>query len=130
MILLNLTDSSASGMARDGIICAVAAVCFCCPVSCDNWNYNSSNPCLYVGGNYNQNQNHGLFYVNYNSTTNKNANHGSRHLALFATKSSLRSFRLQFGTDSRAPHGGNKQMRSGLVPAANQAARGESSYCN
>ena len=48
--------------------------------SCDNWNYNASNPCLYVGGNYNQNGNHGLFYVNYNSATNKNANLGCRIL--------------------------------------------------
>lgn len=45
-------------------------------VTCDNWNFNSSNPCLYVGGNYNQNTNHGLFYVNYNSTSNSNANIG------------------------------------------------------
>ena len=46
----------------------------------DNWNFNSSNRCLYVGGNYNQNTNHGLFYVNYNSTSNKNSNIGSRTL--------------------------------------------------
>ena len=25
----------------------------------DNWNFNASNPCLHVGGNYNQNLNHG-----------------------------------------------------------------------
>ena len=39
-------------------------------------NFNSSNPCLHVGGNYNQNLNHGLFYVNYNGTSNSNANIG------------------------------------------------------
>lgn len=48
--------------------------------SCDGWNYNASNPCLYVGGNYNQNTNHGLFYVNYNSTSNSNDNIGCRNL--------------------------------------------------
>lgn len=46
----------------------------------DNWNFNASNPCLHHGGNYNQNQNHGPFYVNYNSTTNTNANIGCRIL--------------------------------------------------
>lgn len=46
--------------------------------SADNWNFNSSNPCLHFGGNYNQNGNHGLFYVNYNSTSNSNANIGCR----------------------------------------------------
>lgn len=49
-------------------------------VTCDNWNFNSSNPCLYVGGNYNQNTNHGLFYVNYNRSSNSNANIGCRIL--------------------------------------------------
>ena len=49
--------------------------------SCDNWNFNSSNPCVYAGGNYNQNLNHGLFYFNYNSTSNSNDNIGSRYLA-------------------------------------------------
>ena len=48
--------------------------------SCDHWNFDSSSPCLYVGGNYNQNTNHGLFYVNYNSTSNSNANIGCRIL--------------------------------------------------
>ena len=46
----------------------------------DNWNYNASNPCLHCGGNYNQNQNHGLFYVNYNNASNTNANIGCRIL--------------------------------------------------
>ena len=47
-----------------------------CWASCDNWNFNASSPCLYVGGNYSQNGNHGLFYVNYNTATNANANIG------------------------------------------------------
>jgi len=48
--------------------------------SADNWNFNASNPCLHFGGNYNQNGNHGLFYVNYNSASNSNANIGCRVL--------------------------------------------------
>ena len=37
---------------------------------------------MHVGGNYNQNQNHGLFYLNgNNAASNKNANIGSRFLA-------------------------------------------------
>ena len=36
--------------------------------------------CLYFGGNYNQNGNHGLFYVNYTSASNSNANIGCRVL--------------------------------------------------
>lgn len=46
--------------------------------SCDNWNFNTSNPCLNVGGNYSHNDNYGMFYVNYNSTSNSNANLGAR----------------------------------------------------
>ncbi len=46
----------------------------------DNWNFNGSNPCLHHGGNYNQNQNHGPFYVNYNSASNTNSNIGCRLL--------------------------------------------------
>lgn len=46
----------------------------------DNWNFNGSNPCLHHGGNYNQNQNHGPFYVNYNSASNTNDNIGCRLL--------------------------------------------------
>ena len=37
--------------------------------SCDNWGFNSSGPCLFVGGHYNQYTNHGLFFVNYYSTS-------------------------------------------------------------
>ena len=47
----------------------------------DNWNFNSSNPCLYRGGNYNnRNTDYGLFYVNYNGVSNSNGNIGCRHL--------------------------------------------------
>lgn len=46
----------------------------------DNWNFNGSNPCLHHGGNYNQNQNHGPFYVSYNSASNTNSNIGCRLL--------------------------------------------------
>jgi hypothetical protein len=62
---------------------------FACPGAVpDNWNFNSGNPCLHVGGNYSQNLNHGLFYVNYNTATNTNANIGCRILVI--------AFRLQF----------------------------------
>ena len=51
-----------------------------CVVTCDNWNYSASYPCLYVGGSYDQNGNHGLFYVNYNTASNTNADIGCRNL--------------------------------------------------
>ena len=54
--------------------------------SCDNWNFNTSNPVIYVGGNYNQNGNHGLFYVNYTNATNSNSNLGSRFLFCVANE--------------------------------------------
>ena len=54
-------------------------------VSCDNWNFNASNPCVYVGGNYNQNANYGLFYLNYNTASNSNGNIGSRFLYVWLT---------------------------------------------
>lgn len=46
----------------------------------DNCNVDSSNVVAYVGGNYNQNRNGGLFYVNSNSTSNSNGNIGARFL--------------------------------------------------
>jgi hypothetical protein len=47
----------------------------------DYCNYNASGVVLYVGGNYNQNQNHGLFYLNgNNAASNSNQNIGSRIL--------------------------------------------------
>lgn len=70
--------------ARRGYLCG--AEFLRSPVaSCDNWNFNTSNPVVYVGGNYNQNGNHGLFYVNYTSVTNSNANYGSRFLFVLLT---------------------------------------------
>ncbi len=47
----------------------------------DYCNYNASGVVLLVGGNYNQNQNHGAFYLNgNNAASNKNANVGSHIL--------------------------------------------------
>ena len=46
--------------------------------SCDYWYFGSSNPCLYVGGNYSHYSNYGLFYVNYVSASNYNGNIGCR----------------------------------------------------
>jgi hypothetical protein len=58
-------------------------------VSCDNWNFSASNPCLNVGGNYNQNANNGLFYVNNNSATNTNANIGCLLFSIIAKPQQL-----------------------------------------
>lgn len=46
--------------------------------SCDYWYFSSSYPCLCVGGNYSQNTNRGLFYVNYYSVSSTYANIGCR----------------------------------------------------
>lgn len=46
--------------------------------SCDYWNFNSSSPCVYVGGNYYQDTNHGLFHVGYDSTSYTGSDIGSR----------------------------------------------------
>lgn len=75
--------------------------------SCDNWNFNASNPCVYAGGNYNQNDNYGLFYFNYNEATNKNTNIGGRILLdswlLFLCIPRLMPGNI--GTGDRAPLG-------------------------
>ena len=47
----------------------------------DVWTFSGSNPCLSYGGNYDQSQSHGPFYVNYNRTSNSNDNIGCRILA-------------------------------------------------
>ena len=48
----------------------------------DRCNYNASGVVLYVGGNYNQNQNYGAFYLNGNNqASNQNANIGSHILS-------------------------------------------------
>ena len=62
-----------------GIACAAVGFRLC---FADNWNFNASNPCLHVGGNYYQNRNLGLFYVNYNRTSNANDNIGCRILSI------------------------------------------------
>lgn len=59
----------------------------------DNGNASSSNVVVYVGGNYNQNQNYGLFYQNSNAVTNSNATIGSRFLAKFAQQIRLSRLR-------------------------------------
>lgn len=60
-----------------GLPCQSHAV----PALGDNSNYNASGVVLYVGGNYNQNQNNGAFYLNgNNAASNKNANRGSHFL--------------------------------------------------
>jgi hypothetical protein len=47
----------------------------------DYCNYNASGVVLHAGGNYNQNQNRGLFHLNGNNTaSNANANIGSHIL--------------------------------------------------
>lgn len=49
----------------------------------DHCNYNSSGVVLHVGGNYNQSQNSGAFYLNgNNSASNKNANIGCHILVI------------------------------------------------
>ena len=46
--------------------------------SCDYWYFNSSNPCLYVGGNYSHSSYFGLFFVNYYGTSDANGRLGCR----------------------------------------------------
>ena len=51
--------------------------------SCDSWNFHASNPCVFAGGYYNnQNADLGLFYFNYSSVSNAYANRGSRLMKL------------------------------------------------
>ena len=87
--------------------------------SCDNWGFNASNPCLYAGGNYNQNLNQGLFYVNNTSATNSNANHGCRILLeIDLAKSSSYSFGNFYGARFRTPLGEDELIRGELVPSS------------
>lgn len=46
--------------------------------SCDNWNFYSSHPCLFVGGYYSQYTNHGLFCVYYDGASYSYSNIGCR----------------------------------------------------
>ena len=61
-----------------GIICASVDAFIPIP---DNWNFNTSNPCLYSGGNYNQYLDYGMLCVYYGGTSDTNPNIGCRHLA-------------------------------------------------
>lgn len=89
-------------------------VFFCSQASCDYWNFDSSYPCLYVGGCYSHNSNYGLFYVNYNAASNYNGNIGCRFLFDISNL-------IYFGTDSRTPHGEDRHFGSGLVHPARGA---------
>lgn len=44
----------------------------------DNWNFSASHPCLYVGGDYGQNLDRGMFYVSYDGTSGSSADIGCR----------------------------------------------------
>lgn len=46
--------------------------------SCDYWSFDSSYPCLCVGGSYGQSANRGLFYVDYGSVSDANGSIGCR----------------------------------------------------
>ena len=46
--------------------------------SCDYWDFGSSYPCLYVGGNYSHYSGYGLFYVSFNSASSYNGYIGCR----------------------------------------------------
>ena len=46
--------------------------------SADVWNFSASYPCLFFGGSYSQNGNHGLFFVNYADASNSSAYVGCR----------------------------------------------------
>lgn len=48
----------------------------------DSWYFNASDPCLRVGGNYSQNLNRGLFYVNSDGTSSSSADMGCRLMKL------------------------------------------------
>ncbi len=72
-------------------------------VTCDNWNFNSSNPCLCVGGGYSQNAGRGLFCVSYGDVSYSVASVGCRILFVLCSSSI-------HGTGSRAPLGEDKQI--------------------
>ena len=48
----------------------------------DYWNFDSSYPCLIVGGYYGQYQNRGLFFVSYDTASNTVSNIGCRLMKL------------------------------------------------
>lgn len=49
-------------------------------MTCDNWNFNSSYPCLCVGGYYDRYASRGLFYVSYNGVSGSGTSIGCRTL--------------------------------------------------
>ena len=53
--------------------------------SSDYWSFGASNPCLHFGGNYNQDGNYGLFYVDCDSVSGSNRYIGCRVLLGLAT---------------------------------------------
>ena len=94
--------------------------------SSDNWYFSASNPCLHFGGNYNQNGNHGLFYVNYNTASNSNANIGCRVLLGLATHLHNRQANTHAGARTpSAPLGADEPSGHGLVPSRNRRERGK-----
>lgn len=64
--------------------------CFLFPGSCDDWDFDSSNPCLYVGGYYDQYAIYGMFCVNYYTASNYNGCLGCRFLFDFIQPHILR----------------------------------------
>lgn len=73
-----------------GIICAMRAF-----ASLHYVNSNTGDRALYVGGNYNSNDNYGFFYFNANNNaSNTNGNLGSRHLVFPRTRAQVRPYRL------------------------------------
>lgn len=46
--------------------------------SCDDWYFDSSYPCPYVGGSYNRSANYGVFYVNCSSVSDASSSIGCR----------------------------------------------------
>lgn len=46
--------------------------------SCDSWGFSTSNPCVFVGGSYNQSANRGLFCVSYSGTSSSYDSIGAR----------------------------------------------------
>lgn len=50
--------------------------------SCDYWDFNASDPCLFAGGNFSQNPYHGIFFVGSTSASYADANLGCRLIEL------------------------------------------------
>lgn len=50
--------------------------------SCDGWNFDTTYPCICVGGSYDHGDNRGVFYVSYHTSTGSNGSIGSRIMEL------------------------------------------------